>query len=74
MSEINHYKCDQCGKIETDLLYWWMNRGSLHFEEGELSFSVSGAVQHWCSSTCLKAWIDKKSEIIDGKFYKVKNV
>lgn len=72
MSEVNHYKCDQCGKVESDLLYWWINRGDLRWNEGGLSFMISGAVQHWCSTECLKKWVDKKCEMYDGKMYRMK--
>lgn len=73
MSEVAQYKCDQCGKVETNLLYWWINNGNLDWNEGGLSFKVHGLKQHWCSSVCLKKWIDEKTKIIDGKFYKQKN-
>lgn len=70
MSEVNHYKCDKCGKVESDILRWWINRGDLHFNDGELAFTVNGMVQHWCSKKCLLAWIDDKCDYIDGKMYR----
>lgn len=72
MSEISHYKCDQCGKIETNILYWWICDGDLSFNEGELRFSVRGNQTHWCSKKCLLDWIDAKCEVIDGKMYRGK--
>lgn len=72
MSEVNNYKCDQCGKVETNLLYWWVLKGNLWLNEDVLRFTVGENTNHWCSTNCLKQWIDSKSKLIDGKVYEVK--
>ena len=62
--EDQNFKCEQCEKVESDVLFWW--KGNLHWDDGGIFFHKIGSVKHWCSSECFKKWIDNNgSDLID---------
>jgi len=73
MSEISHYKCEQCGKITHNLLYWYQLNGDLWSNDSEIRFKYTQTC-HWCSQSCLIGWIkkDKQLNSQDGKLHKAK--